>query len=124
MGNIRDLHISKLDGEEPLMPTSTKKPNSRPVFRWLSHLTCPVMVIIAVVMAFPRVIGSNDDPTYALAVVFLSLAVMFGALLYGDRLERARSKQVRIFLAANEYAAGNITLEEYGSQTKEIMNDR
>lgn len=102
------------------MPTSTKKPNSRLVFRWLSHLTCPVMVIIAVVMAFPRVIGSNVDPDYALAVAFLAFAVMFGAQQYGDRLDRARSKEVQIFLDANEYAAGNITLEEYGSQTKDI----
>jgi hypothetical protein len=33
------------------------------------------------------------------------------------------AKQVQIILAANEYAAGNITLDEYGSQTKEIPND-
>ena len=106
------------------MPTPTKKANSRPVFRWLSHLTCPVLVIIAIVMAFPGLIGSDDDPTYALTVAFLGLAVVFGTLHYGDRLERARGKQFQIFLAANEYAAGNITLEEYGSQTKEILNDR
>ena len=103
------------------MPTSTKRTNSHPVFRWLSHLACPVMVIIAVVMAFPGVIGSNDDPSYTEAVVFLALAVVIGTARYGDRLERARSKRVQVFIAANEYAAGNITLEEYGSQTKEIL---
>ena len=37
-----------------------------------------MLVTIAVVMAFPRLVGSNDDPSYALAVVFLSLAVVFG----------------------------------------------
>ncbi len=59
------------------------KPNSRPVFRWLSHLTCPVMVLVAIVVAFPGLIGSDDDPAYALMVAFLSMAVFFGIQNYG-----------------------------------------
>jgi len=33
------------------------------------------------------------------------------------------AKQVQIILAANEYAAGNITPDEYRSQSKEILDD-
>jgi len=106
------------------MPTSTKKPISRPVFRWLSHLTCPVLVITAVVMAFPGLVGSNDDPTYALAVVFFSLAIVIGISNYAGGFQGRTSKQCKNVLAAKKYAAGTITLEEHGSHTKEILNDK
>lgn len=70
------------------MPTSTKKPNSRPVFRWLARLACLLLVISAVIRAFPRVIGSNDDPDYGLAVAFLGLAGMLGGMEYAKRLRK------------------------------------
>ncbi len=54
----------------------------RPVFRWLSHLTCPSLVVTAIVVAFPRLIGSDDKPAPALAIAFLGLAVVFGISIY------------------------------------------
>jgi len=69
-------------------------------------------------------IGSNDDPDYGLAVAFLSFAVGFGISDYTGGFGSRRSKQRQIVLAAKKYAAGTITLEEYGSQTKEILNDK
>jgi hypothetical protein len=105
------------------METSANKPNSRRVIRWLNHLTCPFFVIIAAVMAFPQLIGSNDEPTYSLAITFLSLAVVFGIADYARGSETRRSKEEEIIHAATEFATGNITLEEYGSQTKKILDD-
>lgn len=92
-------------------------------------MKCPVLVITAVVMAFPGLIGSTDDPTYALTVVFLALAVVVGIDEYGDGFpgrssKRSPSKESQIVLAARKYAAGTLTLEEYGSYTKEILNDK
>ncbi|MBT3378466.1 MAG: hypothetical protein HN742_01910 [Lentisphaerae bacterium] len=58
------------------MPTPSAKPNARPVRWWLYHSSILFMVAVAVAMAFPKLIGSNDDPSYALTVCFLSLAVV------------------------------------------------
>ena len=105
------------------MPTSANTPNSHPAIQWLSQFTCPALVIVAAVMAFPWLIGSKDDPAYPLAAAILFSAVVVGIRDYAGGFGRHTSERRRIVLAANEYAAGTITLEEYGSQTKEILND-
>jgi uncharacterized membrane protein len=73
------------------MAISTNKPNSRPVTRWLNHLTCPFLVIAAAVMAFPQLIGSNDEPAYSLAITFLALALVFGVAHYARGSKNRRS---------------------------------
>jgi uncharacterized membrane protein len=105
------------------MAISTNNPNSRPVIRWLNHLTCPFLVITAAVMAFPQLIGSKDEPAYSLAIAFLALAVVLGIAPYARESENRRSKEEELVRAATEFAAGNITLEEYGTQTKKILDD-
>ena len=74
-------------------------------------------------MAFPQLIGSNDEPTYTLAITFLALAVAFGIASYARGSENRRSKEQEIVDAATEFTAGNITLEQYGSQTKKSFDD-
>ena len=58
------------------------KNNQGPVVRWFTLLSCPVLVVIAIVVAFPRLIGSEDEPAYALAVAILSSAVVSGISIY------------------------------------------
>ena len=70
-------HQRSLDDEDPLVQTPSDKRNARPVLRRLHHLGLLLLVVAAIVMAFPRVIGSDDDPSYALTVCFLALAVVF-----------------------------------------------
>lgn len=108
------------------MATPTEKPNTHFMcfgrFEWLG---LSVLVITAVFLAFPRFLGSNDDPSYSLAVCFISLAVVVGISKYaGEREKRMQCKEMQLILAAKKYAAGEITLDEYGAQTKEMLNDQ
>ena len=107
----------------PTMATSTNKPNSRPVTRWLNYLICPFLVITAVVMAFPKLIGSNDEPAYSLAITFLALAVVFGIAHYTRESKNRRSNEEELAQATTEFAADNITLEEDETQTRKTLND-
>ena len=51
-----------------------KKPQ---ITRWCYRLTVAIFVIAGAVMAFPQLIGSNDEPTYALAIVLWATAALF-----------------------------------------------
>jgi hypothetical protein len=44
-------------------------------------------------MAFPQLTGSNDEPTYSLAITFLALAVVFGIADYARNSETPRTKE-------------------------------
>ena len=104
------------------MATPTKKPKTRPP-RWLNNLLNAFLVILAAYFAFPQLFGSNDEPSYDMVVVSLCFAVASVAANYGRKSEDRRSKEQELVHAATEFAAGKITLEEYGSQTKKILGD-
>ena len=53
------------------MPNEAESGRSRP---WV---TCVVLVVVAAVMAFPGLIGSEDEPEYLTAIVFAALAIVF-----------------------------------------------
>lgn len=44
---------------------------------WSTWITCAVLLVTAAVLAFPRVIGSDDEPDYLESIVFAALAVVF-----------------------------------------------
>jgi hypothetical protein len=103
------------------MVNEPKKLDARPVFRWLAGLTCPVFLASAVVAAFPAVVGSADKPDYLLAGFFLWGTILFGTIAATGRVDTAGSKRAKVMIAATKYVAGEITLDEYGSHTKQIL---
>lgn len=92
------------------MSGETRKTQVGPVVRCLAGLMCPACVVIAILVLF-----SGD---YPYAVIFAWFAVLFGIIAAtGFR----RPVQAELLAAAREYASGEITLEEYGSVTKELL---
>ena len=69
------------------MPTDSTEPSGKPARRWGDYLTCLFLVVAAIVL-----IGSNDDPTYAPAGVFVGLAVLMWNIP-GMRNEGVGNKQ-------------------------------
>ena len=98
-----------------------KCPDPRPKFRWLYGFACSLFGLMAITTAFPGIVGFNVDPKYFFAVVLLCCAVFYGAVATTGRFPIGSSKHVQILLCARKYAVGEITLEEYGSQTKQIL---
>ena len=97
-----------------------KKRDARPVFRWLAGFTCPVFLVMFVACAFPTV-GFADKPEYFSAVLFFWGALFFGTVAATGRFDTGWNKQFQLAIAAKKYAEGEITLDEYGSQTKQIL---
>ena len=93
---------------ELAMPDSTKKRDSRPVIRRSNLLLCLFFVIGAAVMAFPQLIGSNDEPAYALVITFLAFAVLFGIVDSARASDAQRSKDTEVM----EDGAGRDTLDD------------
>ena len=100
-----------------------KQPDARPVFRWLAGLTCPVFLLMAVITAYPPLVGWDDESNLFIAVVFFWGAIFFGSIAATGKFETGGKQRLQLFLAAKKYVDGQITLEEYGSRTKEIYDD-
>ena len=105
------------------MASDLKQPKARPVFRWLAGLTCPVFAIMAVVIAFPGVVGFAEKPSYFFAMIMLWGALVFGPIAATGRVDGIHNDQMRLLLAAKKYVSGKITLEEYGAETKRLLGD-
>ena len=103
------------------MVNEPKKLDTRPVFRWLAGLTCPVFVALAVLLAFPGVVGWGNKPEYVLAAFYLWGAIFFGTIAATGRWDTTGRKRAELAIAAKKYVAGEISLDEYGSQTKQIL---
>ena len=58
------------------MPSKQDKPEPNRM-RWLNPVSIVVLISVAAVEAFPKLIRSDDSPSYGLAVAFLALAVLF-----------------------------------------------
>lgn len=102
------------------MENEPKKLHARPIFRWLAGLTCPVFLALAVSLAFPEVVGGGDKPQFLLAALMLWGAFFFGTIAATGRWDTPGRKRLELEIAAKKYLAGEITLDEYGSQTKRI----
>jgi hypothetical protein len=103
------------------MVTESGKRDARPVFRWLAGLTCPVFLVMAVLIAFPQLIGWGDKPNYLFAALFIWGAYFFGTVAATGRWDDSGRKRAALEIAAKKYLAREITLDEYGSQTKQIL---
>jgi hypothetical protein len=98
------------------MSGGTRKPQVRLVVRLLSGLMCLVCAWGGI-----QYIGENWPPDRDLAVVLLGLAVFLGYVaVTGVR----RTVQAELLEAAKKYVAGQITLEEYASLTRELVKEQ
>lgn len=98
-----------------------KRTDARPVFRLLAGITCPVFVFMGVISAFPGIVGFGDEPSYFIATMFLWGGIFFGVIAATGRFEMGLGNRIQIFQCAGKYVSGEITLEEFGSQTKKIL---
>lgn len=105
--------------------TDQPKLQARPVFRWLAALTCPVFLLAAVWSAFPGLLHLNDPPSIGMMLLFLWGGFYFALVAAtgrGTGFNRGQLLQVvELHKAAQQYVAGQMTLEEYGSRTKELL---
>ena len=92
------------------MNETPKQPPARPIFRWLAAITSPVFVVMAVVSA-----------DLWSTLLFTWGAIFFGSIAATGKFETGSKQRLQLFIAAKKYADDEITLEEYGSRTKELM---
>ncbi len=102
------------------MNENSKQAAARPIFRLLAAITAPVFVVMAVVCLF-GLLDSNGRPDIFPTVLFAWGAGMSASIAATGRFETGVAKPLELFAAAKQYADDEITLEEYGSRTKGIM---
>ena len=103
------------------MTPGNKSSEARPVFRYLAGATCPVFVLMAVITAFPQLVGMDTRPEWMGAVLFAWGALFFGTIALKGKIEPIARQRLLVFAAARKFVAGTITLEEFGSQTSAIL---
>lgn len=105
------------------MNEKPKQAAARPVFRWFAAITVPVFAVMAVV-AIAGIMDANGKPDVFMATLFTWIAVMFGSIAATGNFKTSAAKPFQLFTAAKKFADDEITLEEYGLRTREIMQRR
>ena len=105
------------------MNEKPKQAAARPIFRWLAAITVPVFVVMAVVSMF-GILDANGKPDVVSTFLFTWGAGMFVSIAATGRFETSVTKPLKLFAAAKKYADDEITLEEFGSRTKVIMQGK
>lgn len=103
------------------MNEKSKKAAARLVFRWLASITVPVFVVMAAVCMFGILDG---HPDIFMTFAFTYGAVMFASIAWTGRFEFSITKLILLIAAAKKFADDQITLEEYGSRTRELMQGK
>ena len=98
-----------------------KQPDARPMYRWLAGISVPVFVLLAVFAAFPQIIGDDEGGSVAFAVLFIWGAICFAVVAITGRFPSSGKERLQLFIAAKKYVDGEMTLDEYGTRTKEIL---
>lgn len=96
---------------------------ARPIFRVLAAISIPVFVVMAVVSMF-GILDANGKPDVFMTILFTYAAGMFVSIAATGRFESSVTKPIQLFAAAKKYAEDEITLEEYGSRTKDIIQGK
>jgi len=86
----------------------------------LAAITVPVFVVMAVVCLF-GFLDENGKPDVLATALFAWGAIMFGSIAATGKFETSATRPRQLFAAAKKYTDGEITLEEYGSRTRGIM---
>jgi hypothetical protein len=107
------------------MNEKPKQAAARPIFRWLAAITAPVFVVMAIVCLL-GILDANGKPDALMTGLFAWGAVMFASIAATGRFEfdSSATKPFQLFAVAKKYANAEITLEEYGSRTKDIMQGK
>ena len=103
------------------MNDKQKQPAARPILRWLAAINIPVFVVMAGVCMFGILDGK---PNIFMTFVFTYGAVMFASITATGRIEPSPTMPFQLFAAAKKFADDEITLEEYGSRTKELLQGK
>lgn len=82
----------------------------------------PVFAMLTIVTAFPRTIGNESESSFALALLFCWITICFGFIAFVGRLPSGGRQRVELYLIAKKYVAGELTLEEYGEKTRELVD--
>jgi hypothetical protein len=94
---------------------------------WLGAFTACFFVIYSFIIAFPGVVGLDRYPIIVaampIALPMLLLAFFLGTIA-ATRLGSDRNKEMRLLLAAKKYLSGQMTLEQYGAETKQLFEDK
>ena len=114
---------AQIKGEPRHMSNDEKKSDARPVFRWLAGLSALAFLLTAAVAAFPGLFALDEEPNIWLAVFILWGAIMFGTVARTGSMPKGRKVQMKLYLAARKYASGQMSLEEYGSFTKKLLDE-
>lgn len=93
------------------------KQRIRPVFRCLAAIATLFFVAMAVVSN----VGLLDNPDFTSSIMFAITAAYFGHVAATGKLKSRNTLGNELLVAAKKYAASEITLEEYGARTKDIM---
>ena len=104
------------------MPPKNNQSVARPIFRWLAVLPCCVFLYIGVTSAFPQFAPWDGEASVSKVLFSAGLAVFFGSIAVTGKFKTGGKQRVQLLIAAKKYANDQITLEEYGSCTKEILN--
>ena len=100
------------------MSSKEEQPDARPVFRWLAGFTCPVFVLMTIM----QLVGWEGKSSFLLAALFAWGAVFFGSIAATGKSGTGGKQRLQLLSAARKYVDGQMTLEEYGSRTKEILD--
>ena len=95
--------------------------DARPIFRIFAFTLAVPMVCLGLLQMFPSLLGRNDDPQFGSAFVLLFGGLTFLSLAITGQINKTGKLRTKLHLAAMKYASGDITLDEYGKQTKEIL---
>ena len=77
---------------------------------------------MALMHSFRQLVGGNEEPSFLFAFLFAWNAFFFGTIAATGRFETSGTQRQQLFMAAKEFVDGEMTLDEYGSRTKDIMN--
>jgi hypothetical protein len=94
---------------------------------WLGAFTACIFVVSSFIIVFPGVVGLDRHPTIVAAMpmaLSMFLLALFLGTLAATRLGSDRNKEMRLLLAAKKYVSDQMTLEQYGAETKQLLEDK
>lgn len=81
------------------------------------------MILIGVRYLFPGILGIDEEPNPGLVFIFLLGGFSFLGLAITGSMNKVGKQRARLHLTAMKYTKNEITLDEYGEQTKKILGE-
>jgi hypothetical protein len=91
---------------------------------WLSAFAACFFVVFSFIIAFPDVVGLNRTSVAAMTFALpMLLLTFFLGTIAPTWLGSDRNKEMRLLLAAKKFASGRMSLEQYGGETKQLLDE-